>query len=218
MPKTRDELIEYARRRAAERADEKTVFCADCEIIEYFLDHCEITVNEGNRFFVDARYLELNREALSRPRAHRIKRELADSRYSDGVEAQAYTGIRDFGHTSPHWESVIPLGIFGLRKRISEYAEKYADDPQRREFYRHLASVYDACLRFMERAAKVAEAAGKREMAEGLRALTARPPHSLFEVMQTSIVYYYLQHFFDGTLIRTMGRLDSLFYPYFTPT
>ena len=33
--------------------------------------------------------------------------------------------------------------------------------------------------------------------------------------MQTSIIYYFLQHFFDGTYLRTLGRLDRLYYPYY---
>ena len=52
----------------------------------------------------------------------------ADPALQDGIDALAYSGGSDFGHTSTVWESVIPLGIYGLRRRVSEYAEKNTKD------------------------------------------------------------------------------------------
>jgi formate C-acetyltransferase len=52
-------------------------------------------------------------------------------------------------------------------------------------------------------------------MAASLLRLTNNAPSNLFEALQTSIIYYFLQHFFDGTCLRTMGRIDKLFYPYY---
>jgi hypothetical protein len=126
----------------------------------------------------------------------------------------AYTGAYDFSHTSAEWESVISLGIFGLRNRIADYA-RTASDPQKESFYASLLRCYDAALRFMRRAADLAIASGKSRMGESLIYLTEGSPRNLFEALQTSIIYYTLQHFFDGTYLRTLGRLDGLFYPYF---
>jgi formate C-acetyltransferase len=121
----------------------------------------------------------------------------------------------DFSHTTAHWESVIPLGIWGLRERVREYAARPDNTEKQARFYSCVDRAYTASLNFMNRCADEAEKAGKTEMAKSLRALTTRSPETLFEAMQTSIVYYILQHVFDGTYLRTLGRLDALFYPYY---
>ncbi|MBR6753136.1 MAG: hypothetical protein IKM05_03800, partial [Clostridia bacterium] len=40
-------------------------------------------------------------------------------------------------------------------------------------------------------------------------------PRNLYEAMQITMVYYTLQHHFEGTHLRTLGRLDNLFYPFY---
>ena len=75
--------------------------------------------------------------------------------------------------------------------------------------------MYNAALRFMKRASDTAALRGKTEMAASLLRLTNNAPSNLFEALQTSIIYYHLQQFFDGTALRTLGRLDNLYYPYY---
>ena len=53
-------------------------------------------------------------------------------------------------------------------------------------------------------------------MAEGLRNLTVQAPGNLFEAMQMSIVYYFLHYIVEGTYLRTLGRLDQYFGPFYT--
>lgn len=75
--------------------------------------------------------------------------------------------------------------------------------------------MYDAALHFMERASKLAFECGKNKMALSLAALTRGRPSDLYGALQTSVIYYTLQQFFDGTGLRTLGRLDALLYPYY---
>ena len=194
--------------------DECDVLKADCDSIEFLLDNCEITIPEKNRFFVTVNCDGIQNYIYSR-RINLFKHEIVESGLSIGNETLAYTGDYDFSHTTTEWESVIKLGIKGLRKRISEYAQKCKDDKNNQRFYFEIAKVYDAALRFMKRAADIAAARGKSEMAEGLLNLTENAPGNLFEAMQTSIIYYVLQTVFEGTYLRTLGRLDTLLYPYY---
>lgn len=193
--------------------DENTdIFERDLKIIELLFKECEITVPEENRFFVRVDCRDLTTYALCE-RISKYLHKIADAGLNTGMDALAYTGGCDFGHTSAHWESVITLGIYGLRCRIAEYAESSSMENSR--FYNYLLKVYDGALEFMKRCAEAAKKAGKTEMSSSLISLTQRPPETLYEAMQTSFVYYSLQHFFDGTLLRTLGRVDKLFYPYF---
>ena len=52
-------------------------------------------------------------------------------------------------------------------------------------------------------------------MADSLLKLCKGVPTTFYEAIQTIFVYYALQHYFAGTILRTLGRLDSLLYPYY---
>lgn len=210
MSFSNEEILDYIARYGKAECDH--VFRSDCERIEEMLDRCELTIPKENRFFavpdnggVASRVIYARQDAVLKP--------IWESRLYQNSESLAYTGACDFGHTCAGWESVISLGIFGLRNRIAAYAARSADKGQ--EFYANLLRVYDAALRFMRRSADAALLAGKNEMAQGLLGLCEHAPSNLFEAMQTSIVYYVLQQYFDGTFLRTLGRPDGLFYSFY---
>ena len=185
----------------------------DCEIIEFALDHCEIDIPEQNRFFINVNYAGIPC-FVTKKRMESLG-ELVTLRLREGIEALAYTGACDYSHTTAEWESVIKLGIYGVRNRVSEYAMRNSENEDTKGFYEQILKVYNAALRFMRRASDTAALCGRTEMAASLLRLTENSPSNLFESLQTSIIYYFLQHFFDGTCLRTMGRIDKLFYPYY---
>lgn len=185
----------------------------DCERIVFLLDNCDMVIPEGNRFFVRVN-CEGIADTVTGARWRPYSSILRTAGLSDGADALAYTGSYDLSHTSAEWESVMTLGIYGLRERIAEYARGAADSDAA-EFYGELLKVYGAALRFMERASRYAAQCGKEEMASSLAALAHGRPTSLYGALQTSLVYYTLQQFLDGTCLRTLGRLDGLLYPYY---
>ena len=166
----------------------------DCDIIEFMLDNCEIEIPNHNRFFVKVDC----EDVADLVKVKRIKPFHAlppAAGFQDGIDAFAYTGNCDYSHTTAEWESVIALGIYGLRNRIAEYAQDHIADEKAKGFYEQILSVYDAALRFMKRAADQAALSGRAEMANALLNLIEGGPSNLFEALQTSIIYYYLQHF-----------------------
>ena len=213
MALNREELLAYLENNAEIKGD-CDVLETDCRNIIFLLDNCEITIPENNRFFVDVNCSEIPNH-ICRRRMRNYDSEIAENGLSAGQKTLAFTGNYDFSHTTTEWKSVISLGISGLRKRISEYAKKNKDDKKKQRFYNEISKVYDAALRFMKRASEVAAENGKTEMATGLVNLTENAPSNLFEAMQTTIIYYVLQTVFEGTYLRTLGRFDSLFYPFF---
>ena len=213
MSLSREELLNWAENRVVfgEGID---ILKNDCEMIVFMLDHCEIKIPEQNRFFVKVNCAGISNLVIKK-RKRILSGLLEKSGLGEGVKALAYTGDCDYSHTTAEWESVITLGIYGLRNRIAEYAQDHIADEKAKGFYEQILSVYDAALRFMKRAADQAALSGRAEMANSLLNLIESGPSNLFEALQTSIIYYYLQHFFDGTCLRTLGRLDKLFYPYY---
>lgn len=209
----REELINFTDKNF-DIGEDRTVLKKDCENIIFLFDNCEIDFPEERRFFcqVNCEGIQLG---IALRRAMKFDCELTENGLSDGEEALAYTGAVDFSHTNSEWESIVRLGIYGLRERITEYSAKYAGDIKRQEFYSEVLRVYDAALRFINRAADKAKAMGKEKIARGLYNLSKGSPSNLYEAMQTAIIYYTLQCAFDGTYLRTMGRLDTLYYDFY---
>lgn len=190
-------------------------FKTDCDLIIYLLEHCVITVPAENRFFVDVNSSRIMIKLINL-RAEKYHEKLKETNLQDGIDAFAFTGLFDFSHTAAGWDDVISLGIVGLKNRLVEYSEKIHSE-EKEYFYKNAIRVFDAVLAFIERASYMAREAGKSEMANGLMALTSSAPATLYEAMQTTIVYYVLQQMMEGTHLRTLGRLDSLYQPFLKP-
>ena len=213
MSYTREQLMSYALSRV-DVGEAPDVVEADADIVVHLLDHCTVSVPAQNRFFVDVNCDDITRQVAAR-RQHVIHGELDAHGIRKEMSTLAYTGWHDFSHTSAVWEDVMALGIVGLRDRVVAYAQQAGEDASKQRFFGAMTRVWDAVLRFLARAADEADAADKPEMANGLRELTHHAPETLFEAMQTVIVYYVLQTMFDGTYLRTLGRLDKLFYLFY---
>ena len=208
-----EELLNFAKNNITiENAE--NIFEADCKIIIYLLENCDITISGNNRFFVSVNCDGIQAR-IFRQRTSAFKEEIRNKGLNIGTESSAFTGDYDFSHTNTEWEYIVNYGLAGIRNRILKYREINSDDAKKQRFYNHILSVYDTAFRFMKRAAKIAEAHGKYEMANGIIHLTEAEPSNMFEAMQTTIIYYTLQHMFEGTNLRTLGRLDKLFYQYY---
>ena len=110
MSLDRSQLEKYARERSlVSEKNGESAFLADCDIIEFLLDNCEIEIDERNRFFADVNCREIQYFLAIGERSAKFRRAFADSPLAAGQEALAYTGDVDFGHTSPVWESIMEM-------------------------------------------------------------------------------------------------------------
>lgn len=210
MAKTRDQLLQYTLEHV-EFGDDIDVIEKDADIVEYLLDNCEITVPEENTFFVNVNCDGIIHPSIWR-RAGKFNDVISECGLDAGNENLAYTGLYDFSHTCPMWEDIVELGIYGLKMRVAEHLKRCPSDAKKERFYTQTIRVYDAALKFMRRASDMAKACGKTEMADNLIYLITHSPNNLYRAMQTMIIFYFLQHMFEGTNVRTLGRLDSLFF------
>ena len=129
-------------------------------------------------------------------------------------EIRAYTGLYDFGHTAPDWENICRFGFSGILARL-ENAQKEATSEEEKEYCAAGIRVWSAAIKYIACMSESAREKGKEEMARGLLSLTKNPPQSLFEAMQLSFLYYDLQQHLEQTIVRTLGRLDGLLFPFF---
>lgn len=211
---TRDELMEYARE-VSNGFLMDDVLDADVRIMEKIFQESEIIFTPGNRFFADTNLAYFMHKVIINRKIPVIKQYLDENGKRDGAKSSLFSGGMDFGHTCPGWEEILSLGIFGLRKRAEAYYESEEKDLKNKHYYGSIVRVYDAAIAYMRRVSEKAAQEGLHEMAAGLTALTKRAPETLFEAIQTMVVYYMLQHTVEDSMVRTFGRLDSLLYPFF---
>ena len=190
------------------------VFEKDCQNIIFLLENCDIIIPSNNRFFVETNATGLGCDVYFH-RINSLSSTVITPDIQNGIDTYTYTGQFDFSHTCPYWNDILDLGIYGLRTRLLSYHEKATLHSKQQRFYSNLLKVYDAALKFLERASKIAYTQNKIEMAENLLHLSTSAPITLYQRLQTVFIFYMLQHSIEGTYLRTLGRLDSLFYPYF---
>ncbi len=136
----------------------------------------------------------------------------------NGEPLRAFIGTHDFGHTAPDWQNILHLGLAGLRERaVAALANRRNLTARQQSFYKLTVAHYDAAFAMIEKMARLAEQAQTKDtqMAAGLKMLSLKAPESLYEAMQTMIVYYTLQTFADDNPVRTFGRLDDLLFPFY---
>lgn len=212
--KTIEEMKEYSRQ-FMDVSGITDVSDIDTDFYVYLLDNISTEVRDTNRFFVATNCEYISHDMYVKRRIPITKKFLDETGMRPAVEAAAFNAGMDFGHTCPEWNNILGLGIAGLRQRAVDYAAREGNTTEQNRFYNNVIKVYDAAIRYMGRAADAADAAGKTEMANGIRNLMKDKPQNMFEAIQTLIIYYLLQHTVESTLLRTFWRLDQLLYPFY---
>lgn len=195
---------------------EASVVLRDGVILETLLQNATAYVPEDAVFTGSFSHLGVMKEIVG-ARVAVLEKELRQREelrpHFAAQEIRAYTGVYDFGHTAPDWETVYRLGFSGLLVRLKR-AQADAVTEEEKEYCEAGVRVWSAALEYVERMAKNADVCGKKTMAEGFFALAKRPPESLFEAMQLCFLYYDFQQNVERSFVRTLGRLDRLLYPY----
>jgi len=199
----------------AEANEKGNVLLSDAQVIAFLLDHCEVEILPENTFFVRPNVGKNNSRILrsiTNARTAALKNEIISLQDQRAGASFAYDAHTDFGHTNPGWENIFRLGLGGLKEQILNRAEE-AVNP---DFVEAELLVLEAAQRFCVRTADYAEAEGRDRMAKGLRHLSVGTPRDLYEAFQLSLLFYTLETLFEGTDVRTLGRLDQLTQPFET--
>ena len=157
-------------------------------------------------------YFRFNQEVLSRElKEFYEKKQLAN-------QVGMGTGVADFWHTMPDWAEILRLGFPGMLGRIrSAHDRRRADGTLTEDqdrFYVSAAQHVQACLNYIGRLRRLGEKAGLTEWAECLGALEKGAPQTLYQAMQTSILYLEMEEM-GVERGRTLGRLDVLYAPFY---
>lgn len=134
-------------------------------------------------------------------------------------QCSAYTGEHDFGHCIPDWKRIITYGFAGLKEQAEKKMMQCKED-KKRLFYWSCSTIADSACVLVKRLAKAAEEVGEafpkqKLVAESLYHLSTSAPSNTLEALQMMLLWYELQTFVEGTLIRSFGNLDALLYDFY---
>lgn len=198
---------------------EESIQLRRARVITYLMDHGQLEVRPFECFADQVRHERILAQ-LSQDWHLQCQREIQEelNRTQPAVECRAMTGEQDFNHTCPDWRSLLTLGIPGILARLQCAREKAA--PEQMDFFDSAIMVYQAMLRLLSRLAdlaekKAAETPRLLDMAENLRALCLHAPQTLYQALQLSTFAYFMQQGVEGALVRSLGRFDLLFSPFY---
>ena len=195
--------------------NEKYEVLGKAKALKYFFERVELFVNPAD-VFADL--------SATEDTPLRIRKEVYANFHKKKGDARRLTseGILfangDYGHTSPDWKRLLTLGFTGV---VAE-AEKYLNDSNITEeqgaFYTSVKLAYEGILIFTKRlyeAVKATSSENSEFTANNLLALTEGAPRNIAEAMQLYFVYYAAQQKHDGAVLRSLGSVDELLYPYY---
>jgi pyruvate formate-lyase/glycerol dehydratase family glycyl radical enzyme len=163
-----------------------------------------------------------------RQRWHRAAMAGATEEHARWFQTMAELGIGlgclDTGHISPGWERMFSAGLSGLIDEARHYQATCAPaDQDRRAFYAAVETVCTAAIALAQRFADLAESLMPRYpayrqrlqmMAETCRRVPAHAPRTFYEALYFSWLMHELVEY-EGEAVRSLGRFDVLFYPYY---
>lgn len=121
----------------------------------------------------------------------------------------------DFCHTVPNWPYLLEQGFAGILENARQARQKQEDhETGRILFLDSVILCFEAILRLLDRIYTYSLQFDMPEFSACIKALATRPPESLYEVMQFSVLYLYFEEL-GQERGRTLGPIDSMYAPYF---
>ncbi len=123
----------------------------------------------------------------------------------------------DFCHIAPDWNFLMKNGIPGVIDRLLRERKKCKDNAKL-HFYDECLLVYNAMINCLNRFAKYADIVGtskQKFVAENFRTLAVSAPKTLAQAMQLTMFMYHIETSLDPSVIRSLGGIDRLYYPFY---
>ena len=203
--KTNDLIDEYL---------EISVSKAKSKAIAYLLKNAEIGIYEEDLFASQIDHAGIMRDFLSE-RARKIKALEISDQVRELEQSKTIKAAMDFGHIAPDWQYVLDKGIAGIIKDLAFYGAK---NPEKMDYYDERITVYNAIKDLFIRFAAVADGHNtdkSKFISDNLRHLAENPPETLAQAMQLILLLYLLQTDIDTIIIRSLGGLDRMLYPFY---
>ena len=189
--------------------EESDFSAAKAKAMVFLLENVSLAADPDNVFA-----WKIDHQRVMGKMRHTLKNALRSTELNEKAKEYercgAFLADADFGHIAPDWGYLLERGIPGVLEDLEKGGES--------AYYTERLAVYKAIGAFLERFADAARALQCEKgdfLAGNLRVLAVSPPKTMAQAMQLILILYVLQTRIDGVIIRTLGGLDRLLYPYF---
>ncbi len=138
--------------------------------------------------------------------------------YDNAIAADEARGRRTFtagwDHTTADYETLLAIGIGGLRKRVADSGEEHEGAPERLAFLESMDTVLSALVDFIGRFAASARRQGRAELASMLEHIRTQPPRDFLEAVML-VHYVNLVFVIERRYAQSLGRLDQYLLPFY---
>lgn len=211
-----DEEIRQGLRALAEQTATLPHPVAKARAVEYVLQNTRIAVDKHD-FFVGV--YSLNR-LITETTVRKWRREIFDGALAEQIShmnilnaSGAVTMGPDFDHVVPDWESVMTLGIPGLRERARAYRRaqecRAPLTAEQAAYFDGIEIEYTAIIAFFDRLYRYAATqthAKAPHIAACMRALRDDAPQSLYEALQLLFLFFLIAECIDYYQMRSLGN------------
>ncbi len=190
---------------------------AKAKAIVYILENAEIRVSENNIFAHDIIHAKVMHKVCDKAKRN-LKSSVVTEKTKELESIKAFRATMDFGHVAPDWKYILDNGIINITKQLYEYRSIHKNNKKKIDYYDRRIEVYEAMrnlfLRFAEKASSVGNY--KTELvSKNLYHLADNPPCTMHQALQLILLFYTIQTHLDAVVIRSLGGLDRLLYPYY---
>lgn len=175
--------------------------------LAYILNNGALDVGAENIFAYRINHCEIMKTHLSR-RKKALKTAITPATAKKAEKSCTFKANLDFAHISPDWHYLLERGLSGA---IEDLKGERTYDQERFLVYDAIRNCF---LRFAEKASALATPKGDF-IAKNLRHLAIAPPETLAQAIQLILLFYVMQTHLDTVIVRSLGGLDRLLYPFY---
>ena len=196
----------------------------------YLLDHVQLEINPRTPFSVkfntgiNFSYFatwDIFAKTIFDKQRTKILREAFPNDYRrlmDRIDTGVGYAYTDFWHTVPNWTYLLENGFAGILKNAQQSKDELLAGGQyqagQMDYLDCIIICYQAILRLLDRIYNYSLSFDVPEFSACIKNLTQRPPQTLYEVMQFSVLYLYFEEI-GPERARTLGPIDRMYLPFY---
>ena len=118
----------------------------------------------------------------------------------------------DYDHSVPVWDRLFSLGLVGLLGESERMRKKSAFTEDEDAFFKGIKITYEAILMLIERLCSITTS---DKMRQALQTLRHGAPHSFYEALLLSYLYFIISEHIDNLQVRSLSGFDVSLYRFY---
>ncbi len=211
------EEIENACRRISEETVDKPYVYTKLRMISFVLENARLEDNPDDIFadkLCHKAIIERLRWEHEAPMGEKELKEVK-SAVRDWIDDGSIFPGMDFGHTAPDWDFLMQNGISGTLETLKQCRADALLAGKDCSFYDNSIEIWETVRSFILRLENHKRTEGSVFCADNLKSLADNPPQTLAQAMHLSILMYNIINNIECAHVRSLGRIDRMYYPFY---